>query len=240
MYYSEFLKNYASIGSEIAYFGGPDWTNSSNIGGNDGRFGEAAHREAKKGSPVVPDSAVKIVEEGDSVLYSITVLKGHHTSGKIENDAFVAGTFVSYLEPLKLAFRDKRMFLREFQYDPAKSGGLDNQIAQVTQETQQAHAALIRWCKTHYGEVYNGWMHIKLIRQFVESVLRYGLPVDFTTVLIKPNPKREKQFRDLLMKSIGQMRPEILFKKQWTTGEEDEEDPDNYPFVCQKFVLIGV
>jgi len=30
------------------------------------------------------------------------------------------------------------------------------------------------------------WVHIKAVRVFVESVLRFGLPVDFSAVLIKP------------------------------------------------------
>jgi V-ATPase subunit C len=30
------------------------------------------------------------------------------------------------------------------------------------------------------------WIHIKLIRGFVESVLRYGLPIDFSTYLVDP------------------------------------------------------
>merc|ERR1712238_336266 len=34
-------------------------------------------------------------------------------------------------------------------------------------------------------EVFVAWMHIKVIRVFAESVLRYGLPVDFTSVLYK-------------------------------------------------------
>ncbi len=29
------------------------------------------------------------------------------------------------------------------------------------------------------------WMHVKVIRTFVEAVLRYGLPVDYTTVITR-------------------------------------------------------
>ena len=34
--------------------------------------------------------------------------------------------------------------------------------------------------------------HIKAVRLFVESVLRYGLPADYYAVAIRPNPKRAK------------------------------------------------
>ena len=32
------------------------------------------------------------------------------------------------------------------------------------------------------------WMHVKVIRTFVEAVLRYGLPVDYTTVITRSVP----------------------------------------------------
>ena len=35
------------------------------------------------------------------------------------------------------------------------------------------------------GEAMTAWMHIKVIRTFVEAVLRYGLPVDYTTVITR-------------------------------------------------------
>ena len=44
-------------------------------------------------------------------------------------------------------------------------------------ELQEAEkkAGLQRWCKTHFGEAFCAWVHLKVIRAFVESVLRYGL-----------------------------------------------------------------
>ena len=35
------------------------------------------------------------------------------------------------------------------------------------------------------GEALTAWIHIKVIRTFVEAVLRYGLPVDYTTVITR-------------------------------------------------------
>ncbi len=43
------------------------------------------------------------------------------------------------------------------------------------------------------------WIHIKAVRVFVESVLRYGLPVDFAAVLIKPKRSaNDKKIRSKL------------------------------------------
>jgi len=41
-------------------------------------------------------------------------------------------------------------------------------------------------------------MHVKAMRVFVESVLRYGLPVNFQAMLIHPNKKNTKRLRDVL------------------------------------------
>lgn len=43
---------------------------------------------------------------------------------------------------------------------------------------------LFRLARTNFGEVFSAWVHLKALRVFVESVLRYGLPPDFTAVSI--------------------------------------------------------
>eukprot|EP01041_Mallomonas_annulata_P012227 gene12227-25675_t len=236
----EFLKSYENIGSEIAAFGGPDWTSTFNpqgLGKDDGNFGPECQRAAIKGSPVVPASAVKIHQEGDTSLYSITILKGHYVAGVLEGSEFAPGHMVDYIEPFKVAAREKRFTIREFKFDASKAGGLDGQIDSAKWEVQQVHTTIVRWCKAHYGEVYSGWIHLKVIRGFVESVLRYGLPVDFLSVFIEPNMKREKQLRAALTKAMSHLRSTIA------DDEEEEENADDaadtLPYVCHKFSVVG-
>lgn len=62
---------------------------------------------------------------------------------------------------------------------------------QLKTEVQQLHAGMIRWCRAHYGEAFSAWIHVKLVKSFVESVMRYGLPVDFTTVFLAPKKGME-------------------------------------------------
>ncbi|KAJ2184806.1 Vacuolar ATP synthase subunit C [Coemansia sp. RSA 522] len=38
-------------------------------------------------------------------------------------------------------------------------------------------------------------MHVKALRVFVESVLRYGIPPDFLPVIVKPNPKQASKIK---------------------------------------------
>lgn len=60
----EFLATYETVGTDIAFFGNPDWTdprNASTLGQRDHRCGPEANRQSEKGSPVVPGSAVYVI-----------------------------------------------------------------------------------------------------------------------------------------------------------------------------------
>jgi V-type H+-transporting ATPase subunit C len=150
---------------------------------------------------------------------------------------------VDYIEPLKAAFREKRFTLREVVYDPSRAGGLDAAIQQSEADMIQVRNAALRWCRAHFGEVYNGWVHLKVIQAFVESVLRYGLPVDFAAFLVEPNMRIEKEVRQRLTTAVLHLRPELQLKALQLADDEDEEAGDAYdalPFVCLKFPLLGV
>ena len=65
---------------------------------------------------------------------------------------------------------------------------------------------------------------MKIVRAFVESVLRYGLPVDFLTVL--PWPRKYKEQK---------LRRDQMFAHRHTVGLVDDEEDDGYrPYVVQK------
>ena len=58
---------------------------------------------------------------------------------------------------------------------------------------------LLRWLKVHFSEAFVAWIHIKALRVFVKSVLRYGLPVNFQAVLLQPHKKScTKRLRQVL------------------------------------------
>jgi V-type H+-transporting ATPase subunit C len=235
------------------------------LGSNDGKFGKALQRSTVKGSPVVPGSLKKVHEEVDSVMFAVTVLRGHYQAGGYDEDVFTAGSFVAvmtfvrasisgglsfcvvwgtgvfveYLDLIKTAFRDKRYTVRELVYDSAKTGGVAGVIKAATEDLKQVKATVLRWCKAHFGEVFSGFVHMKVIQSFVESVLRYGLPVDFVATFIEIDSKFEKDIKAELTRSILNLRPELRPKKTLVEEEENPEDGESLPFVCLKFPVIG-
>ena len=57
----------------------------------------------------------------------------------------------------------------------------------------------------NFSECFSAWLHVKALRVFVESVLRYGLPVNFAAFLIFPNKKSTKRLHDVLNNLYGHL-----------------------------------
>uniref|UniRef100_A0A8C9EFX4 V-type proton ATPase subunit C n=1 Tax=Phocoena sinus TaxID=42100 RepID=A0A8C9EFX4_PHOSS len=63
----------------------------------------------------------------------------------------------------------------------------------------EGEGPLLRWLKVNFSEAFIAWIHVKALRVFVESVLRYGLPVNFQAVLLQPQKKSStKRLREVL------------------------------------------
>ncbi|XP_059365739.1 V-type proton ATPase subunit C 1-B isoform X1 [Carassius carassius] len=66
------------------------------------------------------------------------------------------------------------------------------------QSASALQGPLVRWLKVNFSEAFIAWVHIKALRVFTESVLRYGLPVNFQAMLLQPNRKNMKKLREVL------------------------------------------
>lgn len=216
-----------TMGAELVGYGGPDWSSNPNELGKDKNFGSQVDRHNKKGSPVVPGSLKKVMEDNDSALYTVVVLRGMYEAGYYEGQEFVPGTKIDLLAAFSKVLREKRYVVRdEFIYDPSQQGKAAMALEQLQVEVDNMRSGLTRWCKTHFGEAFVAWMHIKVIRVFVESVLRYGLPVDFTAVLYKVTSGKHDQLVGALDKTFGEKKGK----------EEDVDDEEEYhDFVLIKF-----
>eukprot|EP01084_Bolivina_argentea_P193415 331828_1 len=212
------LSSYEAIGSNIAALGNPDWSSSQfqqSLGQLDaGRHGpEFTERESTRGSPVVPASSVKILEDDETALYTVTILKGQYQAGFYDGDQFQPGMSVDYVEAFQKAAREDRYVVRPFIFNPEKASEIAQCQDHLQIEERQNHSNLTRWCKVHYGETLGAWLHLKVVSVFVESVLRYGLPIDFTTFLICPKRGKEAHCISILNEAytdIVSVGPEAL------------------------------
>jgi V-type H+-transporting ATPase subunit C len=217
-----------SVGNQLAGFGGPDWSRDPSKLGEPVKFGSLVDRHKTRGSPVVPGSLTKIHSDMDSILYAVTILKGQYEAGYYEEDKFIPGSQIDFEKEFTKACRDKRIVVRDFKYDPSQASKSAMAMEQLQVEVDGMKSGLMRWCKTHYGEAFVAWMHIKVIRVFVESVLRYGLPVDFTAVLYKVASGKDQQLTQALDKALSTTPVDA-------SGAGEDGEDDYHDFVLLKF-----
>jgi len=135
---------------------------------------------------IVPRSSQLITEDQDFRLYNVTLFK-------------------KVVEEFKLHAREKKFVVREFTYNEEELAAGKNEITKLVTDKKKQFGPLVRWLKVNFSECFCAWIHVKALRVFVESVLRYGLPVNFQAILIHPNKKNQKRLRDVLNQLYGHL-----------------------------------
>jgi len=125
---------------------------------------------------VGPRSSVLIKEESDFVLFSVVLF--HRVAEEFKNEA-----------------RSLRFTVRK--NDPSSSMSEEEKKKLMDKQTK-LQVALERWTLTNFGEAYLSWLHLKCIQCFVESILRFGLPADFESMLLVPKKGQEKKLEKKL------------------------------------------
>lgn len=120
---------------------------------------------------VVPRSADKISSDSEYALYGISLFK------KYENQFLTAA-------------RENKWIPRDFQYSDEIIEKLKNEFTTAQKEENSLKNDLMRLSKEAFSEISICWVHIKVLRAFVESVLRYGLPPTFYCYIIKIDDAR--------------------------------------------------
>ena len=222
----EFLGNYCPTNSNS---GG--WKSLLDIAS----YGTPEDRDSVRGSPVVPGSAKLVTEMEGQVLYAVTILRGHSLPGRMDDIAcvFVPGGTVDYVEPTKKAFREHRVTARAFSMSADPGLGVDGQIAKAQADWNTSASTIARWNSAHFGDILSAYMHLKVIAAYVESVLRYGVPVNIISMLVIPQPNSGAEALSALSESVLELRPQLA--QDAMEEDEGEDDPAHLPFVLQSF-----
>lgn len=169
---------------------------------------------------VVPRSTEIIDQDAEFLLFSVVM-------------------FRKAIDTFKAAARERRFTVREVKLDDSASSSTGSPPASVAEEKQKLEAErdrqktnLIRWCKANFSEAFTAWVHLKAIRLFVESVLRYGLPARFFSMLVQPAKKHETRVRNILAATFN-----VSGGADMGADEADPNDPTGgsiekfYPYV---------
>uniref|UniRef100_A0A671VD95 V-type proton ATPase subunit C n=1 Tax=Sparus aurata TaxID=8175 RepID=A0A671VD95_SPAAU len=157
---------------------------------------------------VVPRSSNLLFEDNDSGLFSVTL-------------------FMKAIDDFKHKARENKFTVRDFQYNEEEMKADKEEMTRLSTDKKKQFVSdgtgknfllnlphpnmdtnlifisslqgpLVRWLKVNFSEAFIAWIHIKALRVFVESVLRYGLPVNFQAMLLQPSKKTMKKLREVL------------------------------------------
>jgi len=156
---------------------------------------------------VLPRSSKVIAEDTEFVLVTVTL-------------------FRQVVQDFKNVAREKRFTVRDFSYDNTTANvAVEKKKLDTEKDDQQKK--LIRWCKVNFAEGFTAWIHLKAVRAFVESVLRFGLPINFQAILMEIHKKgNEKKLRSILLELYKHLGSRA------TSNEKDQESTEEfYPYV---------
>ncbi|KAJ5677843.1 uncharacterized protein N7477_003476 [Penicillium maclennaniae] len=115
---------------------------------------------------VVPRSAQLVAEDSEFSLYAVTTFKKH--SAEFVHKA-----------------REQKWIPRDFKYVEGGKEEEAKEVERVGGDERKLWGETLRLGRTAWSEAVMVWIHVLVLRVFVETVLRYGLPLDFVCGLIR-------------------------------------------------------
>lgn len=122
---------------------------------------------------IVPRSTQLITQDSDFGLFNVTLFK-------------------KVVDEFKLHAREKKFVVRDFTYNEEELAAGKNEITKLVTDKKKQFVSwlllnvifvinnilifqgpLVRWLKVNFSECFCAWVHVKALRVFVESVLRY-------------------------------------------------------------------
>ncbi|KAG6866796.1 hypothetical protein C0991_008732 [Blastosporella zonata] len=165
---------------------------------------------------VVPRSSKLITSDEDYSLFGVVVFKRTH-------DEFAQGC------------RENKFILREFVYSEAEFAKQQEELNTADTTEKELWTELLRLSRTNFSESFKILVHLKVIRLFVESVLRYGLPANYLGLVIEPNPKVTKKTFNLLQTHFSYLRPKFNRSTKGSKGEGEEFIGEYQSLMDQEF-----
>lgn len=115
---------------------------------------------------VVPRSANLIASDDEFSLFAVTTFKKH-------SQEFVHKA------------REHKWIPRDFKYSEGGREAEAKEVERVGGDERKLWGETLRLGRTGWSEAVMVWVHVLVLRVFVETVLRYGLPLDFVSAIVR-------------------------------------------------------
>jgi V-type H+-transporting ATPase subunit C len=181
---------------------------------------------------VVPRSASLLAKDDEFHLYAVTVFKKH------------SAEFVHKC-------RESRWTPREWKFHEGGKEAEEEELKKLEKEERKVWGEALRLGRTGYSDAVMAWIHVLALRVFVETVLRYGLPLNFVAGIVKTDGKRGKKakanldakFSDLGGNAVsrdkkGKVTKDDANMQQEMAGAGFSADQGFEPYVFYEFEIV--
>ncbi|KAJ5880936.1 uncharacterized protein N7473_011989 [Penicillium subrubescens] len=155
---------------------------------------------------VVPRSAQLLAEDSEFSLYAVTSFKKHS---------------VEFVHKC----REQKWIPRDFKYVEGGKEEERKEVERVGGDERKLWGETLRLGRTAWSEAVMVWIHILVLRVFVETVLRYGLPLDFVCGLIRtPSSKQADKAKSNLEEKYSYLAGNAFGRDK--KGRVKRDDPN--------------
>merc|ERR1711862_476435 len=172
---------------------------------------KTTEEDRRKLEVVAPDTAELLKQDTDFSLYRVIVLK-------------------QGLQWFKEICREFRYTVRDFVYKDIKEQKEESITQKKLEKDEEDKKKRLRlFCITSFPDSVRDWLHIKMIRVFIESVLRYGIPTN------------EQQHVTTILKIKGNLSGSVdkilrdLYKNLQASEMQGQNNEDN-----EQFAMMGL
>lgn len=134
----------------------------------------------------VPNSSAKeFLRSYETVSTFVVPRSANYISKDDEFSLYAVTTFKKYGQEFVHKSREKKWVPRDFKFKEGGREEEDKEVKKTEAEEKRVWGETLRLARTGWSEGVMCLVHVICLRIFVEAVLRYGLPPDFSTGIVK-------------------------------------------------------
>ena len=101
--------------------------------------------------------------------------------------------------------------------------------SKLEMELNTLNMKLLKECRAYFGELFQALIHLKIMRVFIDGVLRFGIPPKFFMCIVRCEKDKDSR----VMNGLSNYFAEEHLKEMY--GEKtDNQDEDFFPYIASK------
>lgn len=104
-------------------------------------------------------------------------------------------------------------------------------------ELNTLNMKLMKECKAYFGETFQALIHLKIMRVFIDGVLRFGIPPKFYMCIMKPERNKDKKIMEGLEREFAEEHLKDMYGEKTDAQDEDFFPYISSPLTCPAFLF---